>query len=88
MVQFEVTVNVEGGLHARPAALLVNCSSQSQSKITLSKGTKHADGKSILGIMTLGVSQGDTLTVQIDGADEQNVATAIQQLLDQSSSNI
>ncbi|WP_312116062.1 HPr family phosphocarrier protein [Brevibacillus reuszeri] len=80
MIQFQVTVMVEGGLHARPAALLVNRAAQSQSKITLNKGNKQADGRSILGIMTLGVSQGDSLTVRVEGSDEEHVAEVIQQM--------
>jgi phosphocarrier protein HPr len=87
MISFQVTVALEGGLHARPAALLVSRASQFQSKITLTKGNKHADGKSILGIMTLGVSQGDELAVQVDGSDEEIAAAAIQQLLNQPMEN-
>ena len=85
MIEFQVTVMVEGGLHARPAALLVNRAAQSQSRITLNKGDKQADGRSILGIMTLGVAQGDHLTVQIEGSDEQHVAQTIQQMFHASS---
>ncbi|QRG67737.1 HPr family phosphocarrier protein [Brevibacillus choshinensis] len=83
MIQFEVTVTVEGGLHARPAALFVSRASQSNSKITLNKGEKKADGRSILGIMTLGVTQGDHLTIQVDGSDEERVAAEIQELFRQ-----
>lgn len=83
MIQFQVTVTVEGGLHARPAALLVSRTSQSQSRITLNKGEKKADGRSILGIMTLGVTQGDHLTIQVDGSDEEHVAAEIQELFNQ-----
>ncbi|KQL46940.1 serine kinase [Brevibacillus choshinensis] len=83
MIQFEVTVTVEGGLHARPAALFVNRTSQFQSKITLNKGAKKVDGKSILGIMTLGVTQGDHLTIEVDGSDEEHVAAEIRELFHQ-----
>lgn len=83
MIQFQVTVTVAGGLHARPAALLVNRTSRSQSKITLNKGGNAADGKSILGIMKLGVTQGDYLTIEVDGSDEEHVAAEIQKLFQQ-----
>lgn len=82
MIQIQVTVTAEGGLHARPAALLVSRASQSQSKITLNKDGKQADGRSILSIMTLGVTQGDEVTVQVDGPDETDVAVAVQQLFE------
>lgn len=84
MIQFEVTVTVEGGLHARPAALLANHSAQSQSKITLTKGDKQVDGRSILGIMTLGVTLGDKLLISVEGEDEEKVALSLQQLFEQS----
>lgn len=83
MIQFQVTVTAEGGLHARPAALLVSQASQSQSRVTLNKGEKQVDGRSILSIMTLGATQGDEVTVQVDGSDETDVAAAIQQLFAQ-----
>ncbi|WNC14891.1 HPr family phosphocarrier protein [Brevibacillus brevis] len=83
MIEFQVTVTVEGGLHARPAALLVSRASRSQSKITLNKGDKTVDARSILGIMTLGVSQGDQLLIQIDGSDEEDAAAQIQDLFHQ-----
>ncbi|UYZ13658.1 HPr family phosphocarrier protein [Brevibacillus sp. WF146] len=82
MIQFQVTVTAEGGLHARPAALLVSRASQSRSTVTLAKGDKQVDGRSILSVMTLGAAQGDVLTVQVDGADEEEVAAAIKELFD------
>ncbi|MEJ8548366.1 HPr family phosphocarrier protein [Brevibacillus borstelensis] len=82
MIRFDVHVAAEGGLHARPAALLVNCAGQYQSRVTLVKDQKQADGKSILGIMTLGASQGDRLTIEIEGADEKQAAAALKELFD------
>jgi phosphocarrier protein HPr len=82
MIQFQVTVTTEGGLHARPAALLVHRASQSRSFVTLTKEGKQVDGRSILSLMTLGAAQGDDLTVQVDGADEEEVAAAIKELFD------
>ncbi|MCM3473301.1 HPr family phosphocarrier protein [Brevibacillus borstelensis] len=82
MIRFDVHVTAEGGLHARPAALLVNNAGQFQSKVTVIKDQKKADGKSILGIMTLGASQGDRLTLEIEGADEEQAAAVLKELFD------
>ncbi|WP_338463011.1 HPr family phosphocarrier protein [Brevibacillus borstelensis] len=82
MIRFDVHVTAAGGLHARPAALLVNNAGQFQSKVTVIKDQKKADGKSILGIMTLGASLGDWLTFEIEGADEEQAAAALKELFD------
>ncbi|USG65847.1 HPr family phosphocarrier protein [Brevibacillus ruminantium] len=86
MIQFEVIIKAEGGLHARPAALLVNCVAQSQSKVFLirKQDQKRVDARSILGIMTLGTVQGDQLLIEIDGPDEAQVSEAIRELFEES----
>lgn len=80
MITFQVKVETEGGLHARPASLLVNKANTFTSVIRLSKGEKTAEAKSILNIMTLGVKKGEELKIEVDGADEQEAATALKQL--------
>jgi len=80
MVTFTVKVEAEGGLHARPASMLVNKANSFNSKIRIIKGEKTAEAKSILNIMTLGVKKGEELTIEVDGADEQEAAEALKQL--------
>ena len=80
MVTFAVKVEAEGGLHARPASMLVNKANSFHSKIRMIKGEKIAEAKSILNIMTLGVKKGEELTIEVDGADEQEAAEALKQL--------
>ncbi|WP_134682512.1 HPr family phosphocarrier protein [Brevibacillus migulae] len=80
MVTFTVKVEAEGGLHARPASMLVNKANAFDSKIRISKGEKTAEAKSILNIMTLGVKKGEELKIEVDGADEQEAAEALKQL--------
>jgi len=82
MLTFEVKVNAEGGLHARPASLLVNKSNQFASTVKINKDNKQADGKSILGIMTLAVKAGESLTIEVSGPDEQEAASALKQLFE------
>lgn len=80
MVTFQVKVEAEGGLHARPASLLVNKANSFKSSIRITKGEKTAEAKSILNIMTLGVKKGEELKIEVDGADEQEAAQALKQL--------
>ena len=58
------------GLHARAAARLVHSASAFRSKITVSRGEKTMDGKSILGLLLLAASQGAEIEVSADGDDE------------------
>ena len=67
------------GLHARAAAKLVSLASTFESEISLEKDSKHVNAKSIMGVMMLAAGQGSTLTLEIDGPDEEE---AERQLLD------
>lgn len=82
MITFQVKVTSEGGLHARPAALLVNKANQFKAKVTLQKENKIADAKSILNIMTLGAKSGEEIAVVVDGEDEEASAAAIKELFE------
>jgi phosphocarrier protein HPr len=66
-----VTIVSEAGLHARPAALFTQAVGKSGIKITVSKGAKTANAASILGVISLGVSQGEVVTLasEDEGAD-------------------
>lgn len=79
----EITLKIENkaGLHARPAALFAQKASAFKSTIMLLKGEKSVNGKSIIGIMGLGVKQGESLVLQIEGPDAQAAAEALQTLV-------
>ncbi|MFW6389693.1 MAG: HPr family phosphocarrier protein [Halanaerobiales bacterium] len=62
------------GLHARSASKLVKKANQYKSNIFLSFAGREADTKSILGVMSLGVEQGDNIVLKIDGEDETRAA--------------
>ena len=70
------------GLHARAAAKFVKCTSGHVSMIQVSKGTQHVNGKSIMGVMMLAASQGTELDLTIEGEDEKQLASAIEELLE------
>lgn len=71
MQSINVTVPFKEGLHARPATELVKICQQIKSDITLVKEDVNVNPKSILGIMSLGATFGTALTVQTQGADEE-----------------
>ena len=58
------------GLHARPAALLVQTAGKFKSKVKIFKDAQEVDGKSIMGLMTLAASAGSNLKIVIEGVDE------------------
>ena len=74
MKTFDYTVKDELGIHARPAGLLVKEAKNFTSKITIKKGEKEVDATRV---MALGVKQGETVTVNVDGADEDAAVAAL-----------
>ncbi|MSS64919.1 HPr family phosphocarrier protein [Velocimicrobium porci] len=81
MKQVTYVVKDELGLHARPAGLLVKVTGGFKSDIRLSANGKEADGKRILGIMSLGVKKGDKVTFACKGVDEERAAVQIESFL-------
>ena len=81
MKEFTYTVTNPVGIHARPAGLLVKEAKQFASTITFIKDGKSAKATSLMKLMGLGVKQGDTVTVQVEGEDEETCAAAIEKFL-------
>ena len=75
-----VVLNAEG-LHARPAALLVKRASQFGGEIELESRGRTASAKSILGVLKLGVRQGDVLTIRVRGEGEERALEDLTALL-------
>lgn len=70
MTERQVTIRNRAGIHARPAALIVQTASKFASKINMIKENETINAKSIMGIITLGASYNTTLTIQAEGPDE------------------
>lgn len=81
MTKKSVTINLENGLDARPIALLVQRASQHESRIYIEIGDKRVNAKSIMGMMSLILDNGETLTVAADGTDEQEAVVDLEQFL-------
>lgn len=86
MKELKVTLKNEEGLHARPAAMFVRAANQFTSDITIVSDGDEVNGKSIIGIMSLGLYSGQEITLQADGADEaeavENLANFIENELE------
>jgi len=76
-----ITVNIENGLEARPIALLVQEAGKFESRIHLEIGTKKVNAKSIMGMMSLGLTNGDDLTIIAEGSDEEAAVAALAEFL-------
>ncbi len=70
MEERQATVKNRLGLHARPAALLVQATSRYVCEITLVKEGLEVSGKSIMGVMMLAAEEGSTILVRAEGEDE------------------
>ena len=80
-VQRTVSLLHAQGLHARPAALFVQVAKRFHSRITIKKGRKIVDGKSIMGLLTLAARQGSRISIIADGPDSQEALDQLTRLL-------
>ena len=83
MQEKSVTIHNPSGLHARPAALLVQTAGRFTSDVQIEKDGKSVNAKSVLGVMSLAVSPGSQIVIRADGADEQEAVDALVELIHQ-----
>ena len=81
MKKCDVVVNVRDDADASPIALLVQTASQFESKVYIDCEDKHVNAKSIMGMMTLTLTNGNQVTVSADGADENEACDRIREFL-------
>ncbi len=82
MIEKEITIKNESGLHARPAAIIVQKANDFKSDIFLEKDEDRVNAKSIMGVMMLAAAFGTTVRVIAEGADEDKAAETIAALLE------
>ena len=81
MISKEITIRLENGLEARPVAMLVQVASKFDSSVYLEAGEKKVNAKSIMGMMSLGLDNGESLCVTADGEDEDAALDGIEKFL-------
>jgi phosphocarrier protein HPr len=82
MKQKTTTIKNRAGIHARPAALIVQTASQFESNIYLEKESEKINAKSIMGIITLGASYKTEIIISAEGNDELEAVNAITALFE------
>lgn len=84
MYQKSVVIKNSSGLHARPASEFINCAKKFKSKITIGRtnGEEKVNAKSIVLLLSLGLSQGETVELNASGEDEREAVDALVDLID------
>jgi len=77
-----VTISNRAGIHARPAAVLVQAAKDYKANIYFEKGKDRINAKSIMGILTLAAAYGVTLKIIAEGEDEKEAVAAIARLFE------
>ena len=77
MVPNEVTVNNAVGLHARPATFFIQRANSFKSSIWVEKDDRKVNAKSLLGVLSLGIVKGTTITIIADGTDDEEAVKTL-----------
>ena len=81
MISKNLKIALKSGLEPRPVAVLVQVASQYESTIYVEYGNKKVNAKSIMGMMSLGISTGEDVIVIADGNDEDAAMESIEKYL-------
>ncbi|MGI6664876.1 MAG: HPr family phosphocarrier protein [Christensenellaceae bacterium] len=80
MLYKDLEINIENGLRSRGAAMFVSVAGRFESQILIEQENKKINAKSIMGVLSLGIKQGDTITVVANGKDEKEAVEALEKL--------
>lgn len=81
MIEKTYTVISDEGLHARPASKLVGAVSPFSAEVKMLYKEREVNLKSIMGVMSLGVSKGHTIKITADGSDEESLMAKVDELI-------
>jgi phosphocarrier protein len=81
MIKTKITIINKLGLHARASAKFVSTAARYQSQINVTKDSQTVNGKSIMGVMMLAANKGSSITLEIEGPDEEQLNEALVQLI-------
>lgn len=77
MISSKLIVNIPSGLHLRPVGILCNRANLFQSTISIKARDKTVNAKSVLGLLSAGVKEGDEIEIICDGVDEENALSTL-----------
>lgn len=83
MKSFQYTIKDEVGVHARPAGKLVQMARGLTSTIQIEKNGNKVDATKLMAVLSLGVKCGDTITVSVEGGDEENSLVTVKTFLEE-----
>lgn len=81
MFSKEVQVTNQVGLYARPATFFIQKANEFKSTILVEKEERRVNAKSLLGILSLGITKGTTINLMADGPDEEDAVAALVELI-------
>jgi phosphocarrier protein len=81
-IEQEIEVRNPHGLHARPATLFIQIANKYDSSVKLEKNGEAIDGKSIIGILSLGINKGAKVKLIVEGPDAKEAFTELRKFLE------
>lgn len=81
MFSKEATINNQVGLYARPATFFIQKANEFRSTILVEKEQRKVNAKSLLGVLSLGITKGTVITISAEGADEEDAVNALCSLI-------
>ncbi|PGT84385.1 MULTISPECIES: HPr family phosphocarrier protein [Bacillaceae] len=81
MIEKEIKIKIENGLHARPSAELIKLMNPFKSTVYFNIDTKKVNAKSILSLMGVSIQNNQSILVMIDGDDEEEALLALEAFL-------
>ena len=81
MFSKEVVVQNQVGLHARPATFFIQKANEFKSSIWVEKDERKVNAKSLLGVLSLGITKGTTINIIADGLDEEEAVSSLVTLI-------
>jgi phosphocarrier protein HPr len=82
MTEQTVKVTNQTGIHARPASLFLQTASSFESDITVAQNGKSGNAKSLLGLLALGITKDNEITITAKGKDEKEAVKALVKLVE------
>ena len=83
MITFSYTIRDQLGIHARPAGSLAKVAKEFESEIFIEKGDKRVNATKIIAVMGMGIKYNDTISVTVNGRDEEEAEKAIRSFLEE-----
>lgn len=82
MYSREIELQNQVGLHARPATFFIQKANEFRSSIWVEKEERKVNAKSLLGVLSLGITRGTAITIIADGPDEKEAVDALVALIE------